>query len=156
MSCLSVAERSLRMIEHWKDEADFRIARRMWTTVTHVITCCITIILALEYRPDHALTCDKDRLRHCLAVGIDFVRGCEASSSIARRGCRLLSALVDPDARRGASGDVDLDVGNVIRRVAMSEASPGAAEAEAEPTLLDIWGQFIGESDLGLFSAKMD
>ncbi|CAI6079997.1 unnamed protein product [Clonostachys chloroleuca] len=159
LSCMSLAERSIRMIEHWKNTLDFEIGKRMWTTPTQIITCCITMLYALLFRFKHPLTYDYQDLRECVSIGREFIRELEPRSSIARRGARLLDALIGFDHASTDSQDIELEIGDVIRRVAIAEnsaetgnqLSAGTNEQQDELDLLELWDEFIGETDLRVF-----
>ncbi|CAH0045305.1 unnamed protein product [Clonostachys solani] len=159
LSCMSMAERSIRMIEQWENTLDFEIAKRMWTTPTQIITCCITILFALMFRFKHPLTYDYQDLRECVNIGRAFPRELESRSSIARRGARLLDALIGFDHNSTDSQDIELEIGDVIRRVAVAENSAeignqvpdGSNEQQDEPNILELWDEFIGETDLRVF-----
>ncbi|VUC25208.1 unnamed protein product [Clonostachys rosea] len=159
LSCMSIAERSIRMIEQWENTLDFEIAKRMWTTPTQIITCCITILFASMFRFKYPLAYDYENLRKCVEIGRAFIRELESRSSIARRGARLLDALMEFDHTSTDSQDIEFGIGDVIRRVAVAEnsaevgneAPDGGNEQQDEPNILELWDEFIGETDLGVF-----
>lgn len=147
------------MIEQWENTLDFEIGKRMWTTPTQIITCCITMLYALLFRFKHPLTYDYQDLRECVSIGREFIRELEPRSSIARRGARLLDALIGFDHASTDSQDIELEIGDVIRRVAIAEnsaetgnqLSAGTNEQQDELDLLELWDEFIGETDLRVF-----
>ncbi|CAH0002540.1 unnamed protein product [Clonostachys byssicola] len=159
LSCVSLAERSIRMVEQWENTLDFEIVKRMWTTPTQTITCCITILFALMFRFKHPLTYDYQKLREYVNIGRAFIRELEPRSSIARRGARLLDALIGIDHTSTDSEDIELEIGDVIRRVAIAEnsaetgdqISAGTNEQGDELDILELWDEFIGETDLRIF-----
>uniref|UniRef100_A0A8H7TPI4 Transcription factor domain-containing protein n=1 Tax=Bionectria ochroleuca TaxID=29856 RepID=A0A8H7TPI4_BIOOC len=134
LSCMSLAERSIRMIENWENTLDFEIAKRMWTTPTQIITCCITLLFALMFRFKHPLMYEYQDLRECINIG------------------RFDHTSTD-------SQDIELEIGDVIRRVAIAENSAetgdevldGTNEQQDELDILELWDEFIGETDLRVF-----
>lgn len=147
------------MIENWENTLDFEIAKRMWTTPTQIITCCITLLFALMFRFKHPLMYEYQDLRECINIGRAFIRELEPRSSIARRGARLLDALIGFDHTSTDSQDIELEIGDVIRRVAIAENSAetgdevldGTNEQQDELDILELWDEFVGETDLRVF-----
>src|SRR5687767_7263286 len=142
------------MIENWPDEPEFRITRRMWTTSQHVITCSMILIFASIFRSENALTYDSQQLRHYAQVGRDFIRDDEPLSSIARRGARLLDALISFDATATDSLDIELEIRDMIRRVAIADGSATAASSQQSilSGVYELWIGFLGEADLSHFN----
>jgi hypothetical protein len=72
------------------------------------------LIFASIFRSENALTYDSQQLRHYAQVGRDFIRADEPLSSIARRGAKLLDALISFDVTATDSLDIELDIRDMI------------------------------------------
>lgn len=112
------------------------------------------LIFASIFRSENALTYDSQQLRHYAQVGRDFIRADEPLSSIARRGAKLLDALISFDVTATDSLDIELDIRDMIRRVAIVDRS--AATASSQQSILsgvyELWIGFLGEADLSHFN----
>ncbi|KAF5648939.1 hypothetical protein F52700_757 [Fusarium sp. NRRL 52700] len=144
LSCVTIAERSIEAFQRWPDCLDARICRRMWTTLSYMISCSITLLFALLFKGQNALTHDWERLRACVEFGKDFLGKEAQTSSIARRGVRLLGALMELERISGFSSDIEADIGDTIRRVALAdddsvEANPGEGYHMGFPYGQDLW-----------------
>ncbi|KAI0386743.1 hypothetical protein F5Y04DRAFT_242238 [Hypomontagnella monticulosa] len=148
LSCVTIAERAIEAIQPWPDTADSRIARRMWTTLTFVISCSIALIFVLLFKSENCLTFDLVKIRHLVEFSRNFIRKEEQTSSIARRGVRLLDALMDLEQRPGDSADIETDIGDIVRRVAAADgdcmdASAAEVHGIVFPYGQDVWGSFM-------------
>ncbi|KAF5011701.1 hypothetical protein FDECE_2210 [Fusarium decemcellulare] len=121
LSCIAIAERSIESIRRWPDTLESRISRRMWTTLTHVVSCCITLVLALLFKSENALTYDSTKIRQYIEFGKDFISQEGQFSSIARRGVKLLTALMNLEDCSDHSLDIEADIGDIVRRVATTD-----------------------------------
>ncbi|KAF4954317.1 hypothetical protein FGADI_5340 [Fusarium gaditjirri] len=144
LSCVTIAERSIEAFKRWPDCLETRICRRMWTTLSYMISCSITLLFALLFKAQNTLTHDVERLRAYVEFGKDFLGKEAQASSIARRGDRLLGALMELERTSGFSSDIEADIGDTIRRVALAdddgvEANPGEAYQMAFPYGQDLW-----------------
>ncbi|KAF5552577.1 hypothetical protein FMEXI_2728 [Fusarium mexicanum] len=144
LSCVTIAERSIEAFQRWPDCLEARICRRMWTTLSYMISCSITLLFALLFKARNALTHDWERLRAYVEFGKTFLSKEEQGSSIARRGVRLLRALIELEHTSGFSPDIEVDIGDTIRRVALAdndgvEVNPGEGYQMAFPYGQDLW-----------------
>ncbi|KAF5989476.1 putative transcriptional regulatory protein PB24D3.01 [Fusarium bulbicola] len=144
LSCVTIAERSIEAFQRWPDCLEARICRRMWTTLSYMISCSITLLFALLFKARNALTHDWERLRAYVEFGKTFLSKEEQGSSIARRGVRLLGALMELERTSGFSSDIEVDIGDTIRRVALAdddgvEVGPGEGYQMAFPYGQDLW-----------------
>ncbi|KAH7120527.1 hypothetical protein EDB81DRAFT_891352 [Dactylonectria macrodidyma] len=156
LSCVSIAERSIEALQLWPDTLDSSIARKMWTTLTHVISCCITLVFALLYKSENALTHDLSRIRRYVEFGKHFISQEENTSSIARWGVKLLGVLMDLESRSEFSLDIEADIGDMIRRIAVTDkygVDLTAVEAHEVvfPCGQDLWETFMRDSTMGDF-----
>ncbi|KAF5650662.1 transcriptional regulatory [Fusarium sp. NRRL 25303] len=111
---------------------------------TRFLSCSITLLFALLFEAKNALTHDWERLRAYVEYGKDFIGKEVHVSSIARRGVRLLSALMELERTSKFSPDIEADIGDTIRRVALAdddgvEANPGEAYQMVFPYGQDLW-----------------
>ncbi|KAG7409084.1 putative transcription factor lepB [Fusarium oxysporum f. sp. rapae] len=144
LSCVTIAERSIEAFQRWPDCLEARICRGMWTTLSYMISCSITLLFALLFKTQNALTHDLERLRAYVEFGKDFLGKEVQASSIARRGVRLLGALMELERTSGFSSDIEADIGDTIRRVALAdddgvEANPGEGYQMVFPYGQDLW-----------------
>ncbi|KAF5981876.1 hypothetical protein FCOIX_4015 [Fusarium coicis] len=144
LSCVTIAERSIEAFQRWPDCLEARICRRMWTTLSYMISCSITLLFALLFKAQNALTHDWERLSAYVEFGKNFLGQEAETSSIARRGARLLSALMELERTSGLSSDIEADIGDTIRRVALAddngvEASAGEGYQMVFPYGQDLW-----------------
>ncbi|KAF5593138.1 uncharacterized protein FSUBG_9919 [Fusarium subglutinans] len=144
LSCVTIAERSIEAFQRWPDCLEARICRRMWTTLSYMISCSITLLFALLFKARNALTHDWERLRAYVEFGKTFLGKEEQGSSIARRGVRLLRALMELEHTSGVSSDIEVDIGDTIRRVALAdddgvEVNPGEGNQMSFPYGQDLW-----------------
>ncbi|KAF4419929.1 hypothetical protein FACUT_11370 [Fusarium acutatum] len=150
LSCVTIAERSIEAFQRWPDCLEARICHRMWTTLSYMISCSITLLFALLFKNQNALTHDWDRLRHYVEFGKNFLGKEAQGSSIARRGVRLLGALMELERTSGFSSDIEADIGDSIRRVALAdddgvEANPGEGYQMVFPCGQDLWESLMRE-----------
>jgi hypothetical protein len=117
----------------------------MWTTLSYVISCCITLCFALLFKAQNSLTHDFNRIYGHINWGKEFITKEEQNSSIARRGVRLLTALMDLELSLQFSVDIEADIGDTIRRVALADEN--SAEAEGYQIVFpygqELWGSLI-------------
>ncbi|CVL03382.1 uncharacterized protein FPRN_11745 [Fusarium proliferatum] len=144
LSCVTIAERSIEAFQRWPDCLEARICRRMWTTLSYMISCSITLLLALLLKAQNTLTHDWERLRAYVEYGKEFIGKEVQVSSIAKRGVRLLSALMELERTSKFSSDIEADIGDTIRRVALAdddgvEANPGEGYQMVFPYGQDLW-----------------
>ncbi|RSL39977.1 hypothetical protein CEP53_013674 [Fusarium sp. AF-6] len=156
LSCIAIAERSIDSIQRWPDTLESSISRRMWTTLTHVISCCITLVFALLFKSQNALTYDAAKIRRYIEFGRNFIGQEERFSSIARRGVKLITALMNLEGRSDFSLDIEADIGDIVRRVAATDdgnLEPSAAEAHQVvfPGSQDPWENFMRDTLGGEF-----
>ncbi|KAF4456704.1 putative transcriptional regulatory protein PB24D3.01 [Fusarium austroafricanum] len=150
LSCVTIAERSIEAFQRWPDCLETRICRRMWTTLSYVISCSITLLFALLFNAQNALTHDLERIRGYVEFGRDLLSHEENRSSIARRGVRLLGALMDLERSSDFSVDVEADIGDTIRRVALAdedgvEVNPAEGYQIVFPYGQDLWESLMRE-----------
>ncbi|KAI1037730.1 hypothetical protein LB503_009635 [Fusarium chuoi] len=154
LSCVTIAERSIEAFQRWPDCLEARICRRMWTTLSYMISCSITLLLALLFKAQNTLTHDWERLRAYVEFGKDFLGKEAQASSIARRGVRLLSALMELERTSKFSSDIEADIGDAIRRVALAdddstEANPGEGYQMVFPYGQDLWESLMRDPNEG-------
>ncbi|KAF5592376.1 hypothetical protein FPCIR_5697 [Fusarium pseudocircinatum] len=154
LSCVNIAEQSIEAFQRWPDCLEARICRRMWTTLSYMISCSITLIFALLFKTQNPLTHDWDRLRAYIEFGKDFLGKEAQRSSIARRGVRLLSALMELERTSGFSSDIEVDIGDTIRRVALAdvdgiEANLGEGYQMVFPYGQDLWESLMRDPTEG-------
>jgi hypothetical protein len=119
-----------------------------------MISCSITLLFALLYKTQNALTHDWERLRAYVEFGKKFLGKEAETSSIARRGARLLSALMELERTSGFSSDIEADIGDTIRRVALADddgvkASTGEGYQMDFPYGQDLWGSLMRDPTEG-------
>ncbi|RGP71684.1 transcriptional regulatory [Fusarium longipes] len=151
LSCVTIAERCIEAFQRWPDSLGTRICRRMWTTLSYMISCCITLLFALLFRAQNPLTYDFDRIRRYVEFGKDFIGKEERTSSIARRGVKLLSALMDLEKSSEFSADVEADIGNAIRQVVLADENTAESNQTEGYQIVfpygqDLWDSLMGES----------
>ncbi|SCV39227.1 uncharacterized protein FFB14_07130 [Fusarium fujikuroi] len=154
LSCVTIAERSIEAFQRWSDCVEARICRRMWTTLSYMISCSITLLLALLFKAQNALTHDWDRLRAYVEYGKAFIGKEAQASSIARRGVRLLDALMELELTSRFSSDIEADIGDTIRRVALAddggvEANSGEGYQMVFPYGQDLWESLMRDPTEG-------
>lgn len=136
-------------VREWPDSAEVRVARRMWTTLTHVISCSVTLIFALLFKNENLLVYDAEKLRALVAFAKDFLREEEQVSSIAGRGVKLISALMDLEHWSEYSVDIEADMGEMMRRVAASDDRTQDSNRAGLPSLVcpplgqDFWESLL-------------
>ncbi|VUC32561.1 unnamed protein product [Clonostachys rosea] len=149
-SCVSIAERSIEAIINWPDTLQSRIAHRMWTTLTHVISCCIFLAFALLFKSENTLMHDWVKVRRYLQLGKEIISHEEQRSSLARRGVRLLGAMMELEASGECSVDLEAEIGNLIRCVTVADENYLNMDA-ADPHQIifpysqDLWDSFIND-----------
>lgn len=110
-----------------------------------MISCSITLLLALLFKAQNSFTHDWERLRAHVEYGKAFIGKEAQASSIARRGVRLLDALMELERTLRFSSDLEADIGDTIRRVALAddddgvEANPGEGYQMVFPYGQDLW-----------------
>lgn len=129
----------------------------MWTTLTHVISCAIVLAFALLFKSQNALTHDLARIRRYVDFCRSFISQEAQTSSIARRGVKLLSALTNLEQRSEYSVDPEADIGDMMRRFAVADDHGIDINAvEANQVVLpygqEFWESFMGEPLAGEFS----
>lgn len=139
----------MEAVQCWPDVAEVHIVRRMWTTLTFVISCSTALVFVLLFKSENSLTFDLGRIRRLVEFSRDFIKQEEQTSSIARRGVRLLDALMDLERRSEDMVDIEADIGDIVRNVAVADGScmdPNAAEAHeiVFPFGQDSWSSFMG------------
>ncbi|CAH0034068.1 unnamed protein product [Clonostachys rhizophaga] len=150
-SCVSIAERSIAAIIDWPDTLQSRIARRMWTTLTHVISCCINLAFALLFKSENTLMHDWVKIHRYLQLGKEIISHEEQRSSLARRGVRLLGAMMELEASSECSVDLEAEIGNLIRCVTVADENYLNMDA-ADPHHIifpysqDLWDSFINDA----------
>ncbi|KAF5712843.1 transcriptional regulatory [Fusarium globosum] len=154
LSCVTIAERSIEAFQRWSDCVEARICRRMWTTLSYMISCSITLLLALLFKAQNALTHDWERLRAYVEYGKAFIGKEAPASSIARRGVRLLDALMELERTSRFSSDIEADIGDTIRRVALAdddsaEVNPGEGYQMVFPYGQDLWESLMRDPTEG-------
>jgi len=117
----------------------------MWTTLSYVISCCITLCFALIFKAQNSLTHDFDKIHGHVKWGKEFIAKEEQTSSIARRGVRLLTALMDLEQSLQFSVDIEADIGDTIRRVALADENTAEAEGYqiVFPYGQELWGGLL-------------
>ncbi|KAF5560649.1 hypothetical protein FPHYL_6556 [Fusarium phyllophilum] len=144
LSCVTIAERSIEAFQRWPDCLEARICRRMWTTLSYMISCSITLLFALLFKTQNDLTHEWERLRAYVKFGKDFLGKEAHASSIAKRGVRLLGALMELEHTTRFSSDIEADIGNSIRLVVLAddggvEANTGEGYQMVFPYGQDLW-----------------
>ncbi|KAG5753148.1 hypothetical protein H9Q72_003819 [Fusarium xylarioides] len=151
LSCVTIAERSIEAFQRWPDCLEARICCRMWTTLSYMISCSITLLFALLFKTQNTLTQDWERLRAYVEFGKKFLGKEAQASSIARRGVRLLGALTELERTSGFSSDIEADIGDTIRRVALAdddgvEANLGEVYQMVFPYGQDLWESLMRDT----------
>ncbi|KAF5547632.1 hypothetical protein FNAPI_8463 [Fusarium napiforme] len=121
---------------------------------THSLNCSITLLFALLFKTQNALTHDWERLRAYVEFGKDFLGKEAQASSIAKRGVRLLSALMELERTSDFSSDIEADIGDTIRRVALAdedgiEANLGEGYQMVFPYGQDLWESLMRDPTEG-------
>ncbi|EEY18493.1 predicted protein [Verticillium alfalfae VaMs.102] len=148
MSCLAVVERALNAVQAWPDTTETRIARRMWTTLTQVVSCSVNLVFALIYKKQNPLMYDVSKLRNLLSFTKDFLQREQHASSIAARGVKLIGALADLERWPEGPKDIEEEMGRLVRQFAASDGrGHGMVQAEAQqivfpPLSQDVWDIF--------------
>ncbi|KAG7139569.1 hypothetical protein HYQ45_003477 [Verticillium longisporum] len=148
MSCLAIVERALTAIQAWPDTTETRIARRMWTTLTQVVSCSVNLVFALVFKDENTLMYDASKIRNLLSFTKDFLQREEHVSSIAARGVKLIGALADLERWSEGPKDIEEEMGRIVRQFAASDGrGHGMVQAEAQqivfpPLSQDVWDIF--------------
>lgn len=149
MSCLAVAERSIRLLKSWQENPGSELARNLWTVVTHTITCCVFLIFASIFRAKNTLLYDAERMRQLAVVGRQIVARVESNSSIARRGGRVLDLLLECDQRGQSSSGTSLSIEEIVKDVAETvNEDIDATFAKSQfhlPSTLDWWTESLAD-----------
>lgn len=147
MSCLAIAERSITLLKSWQENPGSELARKLWTVVTHTITCCVFLIFASIFRVRNALLYDAERMRQLAVVGRQIVARMESNSSIARRGGRVLDLLLERDARGQSSSGTSLSIEEIVKDVAgmvNEDVDPTFSRSQFHlPSTLDWWTESL-------------
>jgi hypothetical protein len=106
------------LLDSWQESPGSELARKLWTVVTHTITCCVFLFFASIFRAKNTLLYDAERMLQLAILGRQIVARTEPSSSIARRGGRVLDLLLDCDKRRLSSSGISLSIEEIVRDVA--------------------------------------
>ncbi|KAF5679858.1 transcriptional regulatory [Fusarium denticulatum] len=120
--------------------------RAFVTGDTPTLNCSITLLFALLFKTQNALTHDWERLRAYVEFGNNFLGEEAQGSSIARRGVRLLSALMELERTSGFSSDIEADIGDTIRRVALADEDGIKANLGEGHQMVFPYGQDLWES----------
>ena len=99
------------------------MALKMWTVVTHLITCCVNLTFAFIFSGENILMYDGIELRRLAQVGRQVVRTVEEWSSIAKRGGKLLDILFELADELGQDGDAQFRIEHIIKRVSEVDGS---------------------------------
>lgn len=122
----------------------------MWTTLTHLISCSVTLAFALLFKAENAFTYDFDKLRKNVEFARDFLRREEHMSSIASRGVRILTALLELEQSSQQSEDIEAAIGDTIRRVASDDGDKELRLPDMHqvvvPREMDMWQTFLDDS----------
>ncbi|KAJ4296358.1 hypothetical protein N0V90_006403 [Kalmusia sp. IMI 367209] len=116
-SCVAISERCIKDVEKWPSNAAARIEMKMWTVITHIITCCINLTFASIFRNENILLYDGPEMQRLSRIGREAIRPAEEWSSIARRGGVLLDALFDIENSICWSDQAQFKIEDIIKRV---------------------------------------
>ncbi|KAG7108976.1 very-long-chain (3R)-3-hydroxyacyl-CoA dehydratase like protein [Verticillium longisporum] len=135
MSCLAIVERALTAIQAWPDTTETRIARRMWTTLTQVVSCSVNLVFALVFKNENPLMYDVSEFRNLLSFTKDFLQREEHASSIAARGVKLIGALADLERWPEGPKDIEEEMGRLSEpnRHAMASKASESRKPQASP-----------------------
>lgn len=97
------------------------MAMKMWTVITHIITCCVNLTFASMFREENILLYDGDKMQQLAKVGRQAIRPAEEWTSIARRGGALLDALFEIDGSHCEYDKSQFKIEDIIRRVSQVE-----------------------------------
>ncbi|RKL19322.1 hypothetical protein BFJ68_g3596 [Fusarium oxysporum] len=130
------------------------IAQKIFTVHRQFQLSCFRDRRYAFSQAQNALTHDWDRLRGYVEFGKDFLGKEAQASSIARRGVRLLGALMELERTSGFSSDIEADIGDTIRRVALAEddgveANPGEGYQMVFPYGQDLWESLVRDPTEG-------
>lgn len=98
-------------------EKSTQIASKMWTVLTHCISCSVLLLFALIFNRDHDLIYDSSELRRLVLVGRNFISNMVPWSTIATRGVKLIDVLLEFENATSQGQDVALGVEDVIAYV---------------------------------------
>ncbi|KAH7378229.1 hypothetical protein BKA66DRAFT_146951 [Pyrenochaeta sp. MPI-SDFR-AT-0127] len=116
-SCVAISQQCIKDIETWPSNSAARMALKMWTVLTHVITCCINLTFASMFRNENILLYDGAEMQRLAKVGRETIRPAEEWSSIARRGGALLDALFEIESSLFVSTHAQFNIEDIIKRV---------------------------------------
>ncbi|KAF4465666.1 hypothetical protein FALBO_7492 [Fusarium albosuccineum] len=117
-TCIAIAKKCVLDFQTWPDDAFHHTCQNMWTVSSHLVACCITLILATLFKGDNEIIHDSTELRQVAELGRELLGRLESLSSIARRGGILLDILL----RLGdQTSSAELDLSNVIRQVSSAD-----------------------------------
>ncbi|KAJ3545003.1 hypothetical protein NM208_g506 [Fusarium decemcellulare] len=117
-TCIAIAKKCVLDVQAWPDDSFCRICQSMWTVSSHLVACCITLILATLFKGDNEIIHDNVELRQVAELGRELLGRLESLSSIARRGGILLDVLL----RLGdQTSSAELSLSNVIRQVSSAD-----------------------------------
>lgn len=93
----------------------------MWTTLTHIISCSITLAFVLLFKSVNPLIHDLVKIRRLVEFSLQLIQQEESSSSMARRGVRILKTLLEFESRAGCSVDLEADIAGMVEQLAANE-----------------------------------
>lgn len=108
-------------------EKSTRIASKMWTVLTHCISCSVLLLFALIFNRDHDLIYDSSEFRRLVLVGRNFISKMISWSTIATRGVKLIDVLLEFENAISQGQDVALGVEDVIAYV-RGDNNPAVSE----------------------------
>jgi hypothetical protein len=90
---------------------------KMWTVITHLITCCVNLTFASIFRNENLLLYDGVEMQRLAHVGRELIRPVEDWSSIAKRGGRLLDVMFELEESIRSSTGTQFSIEDIVRKV---------------------------------------
>ena len=122
-SCLAICQRCIRDLLSWPLDSTARATLKMWTVITHIVTCCVNLTFASMFRHENLLLYDGAEMQHLARSAREIIRHVEEYSSIATRGGKLLDVLFELDTSILSSESSDFCIENIIQRVSQMDNS---------------------------------
>ncbi|CAM1508991.1 Fc.00g027300.m01.CDS01 [Cosmosporella sp. VM-42] len=117
MSCVLIAQRCLRDIEAWPEDTSTMMITKMWTVITHTVSCSVILVFALIFNRDDYLMYDVPEMRRLALVGRNTISGMRAWSTIAERGVKTIDVLLEFEQAMAEGQGREFSVEDVIAHV---------------------------------------
>ncbi|KAJ5719298.1 C6 transcription factor [Penicillium malachiteum] len=137
ISCLPFMRRHLsKFLSLPANAPQTQIVSSLWTTNTHILTGALWLLLVLIFSKEGmAQIYEAAEIRELATKSLEFLRGNEQESWIAKRGVTLIENLLEIDQAVLAEGSNQLSLRDITSRVVQNDRSLQDAEPEASRTV---------------------